>query len=288
MRILSALLLLLAICPPPALAWSKTGHQLVCGLAEAQLSPTARRWLASTLALGDFAGANTADSFAAACVWPDAAKYSSHKGTYEQHYINIAATAKDIDLSRDCPAMDCLATGLRRNLVYLAEDAQGKREGARKAAALGFLGHFMADLHQPLHVSHSEDWGGNKIAVKWPAGNTNLHSLWDQGLLETAGLEYPASLSELARMPRQIDNSVALMPWLRESYQLALTVAYVHSNGRPIRSGDNIEKAYIHRATPIVTTQLNKAAGRLANLLEQLANGSLNLNGIATQVFAPE
>jgi hypothetical protein len=35
---------------------------------------------------------------------------------------------------------------------------------AQKLASLKFLGHWVGDIHQPLHVSFEDDWGGSSLA----------------------------------------------------------------------------------------------------------------------------
>jgi hypothetical protein len=275
-----------ALYPASAFAWGKTGHQLVCSVAETQLDATSRQWLKTTLALGEFLDGNGSDNFADACLWADVAKYSSHRDSYEQHFINIPAGIETIDLARDCAAMDCLTVGIRRSLVYLSQDSHGKREAARKAAALRYLGHLVGDLHQPLHVSHGEDWGGNKIKISGFEEPTNLHSLWDVMLVNQAGLTYPASINRLKPTAHATD-SVQIMPRLLHSFELARTTAYRHTNGRPIASGDGLNAAYITRALPVIEGQLTSAADHLARLLTQIANGRLTVDTIDTLVFKP-
>src|SRR6202042_1022788 len=53
---------------------------------------------------------------------------------------------------------------------------------AGKLASLKFLGHWVGDIHQPLHVSFEDDRGGNNIAVTGECGS-NLHSAWDTCLV---------------------------------------------------------------------------------------------------------
>lgn len=50
---------------------------------------------------------------------------------------------------------------------------------------LGFLVHFVGDIHQPLHVSYTDDrGGGNGTKVTFfDEDGWNLHRVWDSGLL---------------------------------------------------------------------------------------------------------
>ena len=194
--LLSAVLLILSPVDK-ASAWGADGHRLICAMAEAKLTPEAKSMLSETLRMGKFLDNNADEDFPEACLWPDTARHTTHKGSYEEHFINVPKSEDSVDLARDCAALNCVATAIQRNLVYLSRDAQGKREKARKAAALRFLAHFVGDLHQPLHVSNSEDWGGNKIKVNWYGKKANLHGIWDYEILEKAGITYPESLEYL-------------------------------------------------------------------------------------------
>jgi len=59
-----------------------------------------------------------------------------------------------------------------------------------KLDALRFLVHMLGDLHQPLHVGLAEDRGGNTIRVKWFKTETNLHSVWDEELVDFEKLSF--------------------------------------------------------------------------------------------------
>ena len=55
----------------------------------------------------------------------------------------------------------------------------------QKAASLKFLGHWVGDVHQPLHVSFADDRGGNEINTVGDCRG-NLHSAWDTCLVVEA------------------------------------------------------------------------------------------------------
>src|SRR5215831_14134107 len=60
----------------------------------------------------------------------------------------------------------------------------------RKRMDLKLLIHFVGDIHQPFHVGHREDLGGNKVKVTWFNVSTNLHSVWDEQLINFQQLSY--------------------------------------------------------------------------------------------------
>lgn len=260
-----------ALASPLALGWGYEGHKLVCGLAEQKLNQEARRMVTELVSQGQ-ALEDKSDSFAEACLWPDSVKYSTRQDTRPDHYINVPDDANRIDLARDCPAMNCLAIGVQRALTYLAAPAEGKQQMARRAAALRYLGHYIGDLHQPLHVSNGSDWGGNKIRIRWQRETTNLHALWDYHMLEAMGFTYPESLEHLgADLPDA--GSVNILGWMNETLQLTRSHAYVGLDGQPIASGARLGMDYMNHNKPVMVQQIRLAAARLALLLNQLAAG---------------
>ena len=57
----------------------------------------------------------------------------------------------------------------------------------RRATALKWVVHLVGDLHQPLHAGEHADSGGNDVKLSFDGRPTNLHSLWDSGLLLAYG-----------------------------------------------------------------------------------------------------
>jgi hypothetical protein len=62
-----------------------------------------------------------------------------------------------------------------------------------------FLVHFVGDMHQPLHVGRPDDRGGNSITIKFDNKSTNLHALWDSGLIKQKGVDYETYARELEK-----------------------------------------------------------------------------------------
>ena len=55
---------------------------------------------------------------------------------------------------------------------------------------LRLLIHIVGDVHQPLHVGRKGDRGGNDIKVTWFGESSNLHKIWDEGLIDNQQLSY--------------------------------------------------------------------------------------------------
>jgi hypothetical protein len=148
----------------------------------------------------------------------------------------------------------------------------------QKAASLKFLGHWVGDIHQPLHVSFEDDRGGNNITVSGLCGN-NLHSAWDTCLVvaavganaEDAAAKLLTSISQ-----EQIGAWTQSGPkqWANESFKIteSFQTKYCvkHGNNCDQASGSvNIDQAYMYANVPIVRQQLQKAGIRLAGLLDK-------------------
>src|SRR5947208_9779541 len=89
-------------------------------------------------------------------------------------------------MQRDCPENN-------RVLVKIDDCARvlsnkSAPAGERKEALM-FLVHFVGDMHQPLHCADNHDKGGNDLKLDFFGRPTNLHSLWDTGLLARMGRE---------------------------------------------------------------------------------------------------
>src|SRR5689334_18858800 len=63
-------------------------------------------------------------------------------------------------------------------------------ERGRRGPALKFLTHYVGDIHQPLHIGCKKDKGGNSIEVQLFSRRTNLHAVWDDGIIKTRGMDY--------------------------------------------------------------------------------------------------
>ena len=268
MRTIILLTVLLAL-PDDVYAWGQDGHKLVCAIAERHLTDEGKSFANRVNAQGEFLK-DGVSSFPESCLWPDKVRYTTRKDSYEHHFINIPISANSVNLSRDCAALTCLPAGIQRSIVYLSSPVEGEREMGRQAAALRYLGHFIGDLHQPLHVI--DDWGGNKIKVTWFGKETNLHSVWDSGIVAKSGLSYPESLEFLSGVKVR-PGTIDLVRWLNDSFHLVRNNAYRHPNGKVVSSGDKLAKAYLESNKPLVIEQLALAGQRLAAIINAIAIG---------------
>ncbi len=254
-------------------AWSGDGHRLICEIAWRHLTPEARRFVQG-LRSGE------TGTFAESCTWADEVRRDRPE-TYNYHFINIPSGLPGMSLERDCgdTAKRCAPWAIRHYAMVLADSS---RPVLQRQEALKFLGHFVGDLHQPLHAGRGEDRGGNDIQVSFfgERGTAErplrLHSVWDSGIMRRASLRWPASAEELAAGISPTDvvawSNADVVGWANESFRIANEIVYTVGNGGDI--GD----AYYRQALPVVKQRIRQAGVRLAHLLNQAARGQTSFN----------
>ena len=88
----------------------------------------------------------------------------------------------------------------------------------------------VADLHQPLHLGNRKDRGGNNIRIIFQGRETNLHALWDSGLVNINNDNLPQYVSLLVQRMSHSDqllwNQSKILDWANESRRYALDIAY--------------------------------------------------------------
>lgn len=272
--------------PGDAHAWGRAGHEIVCDIAYRLLSPPGRRLVDQIRAEG---GLDEPQYLYQTCLWPDEVRRGPFAGSYRYHFADVMNAAPGYDLARDCAALDCAPVAIQRFATVVARDP-GRSSSARKdrAEALRFLAHFVADVHQPLHVGHAEDRGGNALRVAWygdrgSSGNPmNLHRIWDTEILRSAGYRTVGDASalqdEIDRRDLNGARNFDLVGWTQESRELAERRAYLHPDGAPVEPGEDLGEDYFEAAWPLVEVQLMRAALRLAHLIDAAASGTMPRN----------
>jgi RNAse (barnase) inhibitor barstar len=154
-----------------AFAWGVEGHQVVAQIAQSQLSPKAQAEISKLLML------EPGSSMVSISTWPDE---HATKITARWHYVNFPKEACLYVPERDCPNGDCVIAALQQQTQILGL----KESDEKRLLALKYVVHFMGDIHQPLHAGYKEDKGGNNYQVQAFGKATNLHSLWDSGLIK--------------------------------------------------------------------------------------------------------
>ncbi|MBU2914642.1 MULTISPECIES: S1/P1 nuclease [Reichenbachiella] len=131
---------------------------------------------------------------------------------------------------------------------------------------LKYLVHLVADIHQPLHVGNGEDKGGNDVKVTFMWEESNLHRVWDSGLIDYQQLsftEYSKWVNHISEQELEKTQSQGIDVWIEESMNLRPVIYDIPENGKL-----SYEYNYKHIAT--INDRLLKAGVRLAGILNEI------------------
>ena len=305
--VLVAVILALSAAPRSALAWGPEGHKIVCRIAYQLLDQSVQKRIDDLTRTFRRPGQNPANhapmftSFADACTFADTARANARKSGQRQfrpwryfkrfeewHFLNLPRDAHKVD--PDQCGDNCVLRGIAYHSDRLAKT---DIPDWQRAESLFFLGHWVGDIHQPLHVSFKDDLGGNDI--KPISGgffpSDNLHSVWDSGIIAKANAGSDATYAKklaAAITPAMQTEWLAVDPvgWAQESYDITVSdkVTYCEWTHTPNpndeescipepMAGRTLGQAYETSFRPTVELRLQKAGVRLADRIRRALGG---------------
>ncbi len=251
--------LVLGLLTPALFAWGDKGHRTVTQVALKGVPPELGPW---------FQGREL--RMLEASVEPD--RWKSHdRKEGPRHYLNVELYGKPSDIPHD--AGEALAKvggatfqkagtvpwviqdGYRRLVEAFRSGDPGKV--AEQAA---WLGHYVADLHVPLHTTANHD---GQLT-----GQKGLHARWESGLVEryVEGVELPT------RPSGSVDPAGDPWIWLEESFSLVprlladdLEASRGEARERPV-PGVGYWRNFWALQGDVVQSRLSVAGHRLAAL----------------------
>ena len=249
-KILVALGMMSALTAYP---WGQRGHGTVAYIAECHLSPEAKAAAEELL---------DGRSIVYYANWLDnASNTPEYSFSKTWHYKNIDEdetfeTAK-INEKGD------IVTALEKQIAVLRDTTLSKEE---RSLALKMTVHLLGDIHQPMHLGHASDLGGNRWEVRYFKNPTNLHSVWDSKIVESA---HKWSYSEWQQQIDRADTAQTAeilslstpQEWAKETYMISKEVY------EKTPQDFNIEYNYIAEWTPLIEQQFLKGGLRLAEVL---------------------
>jgi hypothetical protein len=237
----------------PAFGWGQTGHRVIGQIAENHLSRKAKKNIEKIL--GD-------ESLAIVSIWMDEVRSDrAYDHTHDWHWVSIPdnSTYDACEKNSDGDVIEAIG---RMKEILMADDASLEK----KKEALKFMVHLVGDLHQPLHVGNGMDKGGNDVKIKWFYKSSNLHRIWDSGIIDKKGLSY----TELAT---SIDHATKeeISDWQKGNPKdWAQECMGLRSQVYAIGEKDNLSYQYMYKNWGLVQDQLEKAGVRLAGLLNEI------------------
>lgn len=243
----------LLVVSPSAFSWGKIGHRVVAEIAQRNLDFSAKKGIKDLL--GE-------DDLARIANYPDEIR-SDRKYDYTGawHYASIPTGKTYFDQKRNKDGD--VIEALYRMDETLRDPKKSKED---KAFALKFLVHLMGDVHQPLHVGLAEDRGGNNVRVKWFKVDSNLHTIWDESIIDFQQLsytEYTAFLNHYTKTEKSEFAKGTFIDWARESQDLR---SVVYDTG----ASENLSYEYSFKTKPVIEERLRQAGLRLATVLNSI------------------
>lgn len=234
--------------------WGKTGHRATAEIATHYLTKKAAQKIHDLL---------DGKSMALVSTFGDEIKSDHSYDKYKVwHYLDLPKGKTYEEVKKD-PGPNILSA-IEKCKAGLKDNTTARK---KKQFYLKMLIHLIGDLHQPLHLGHSDDLGGNKIIVFWFGKPSNLHRVWDENLLNS----YLMSYSELAKNQQELTSTEIkaiqkgnLVSWMEKTRKITKEIYQTAENG------DRLSYRYMYQWMPIVREQLQKGGIRLAKELNEI------------------
>ncbi|HET9133148.1 MAG TPA: S1/P1 nuclease [Gemmatimonadales bacterium] len=251
----STLLAAPAPTPTPDAVWGAMGHRVIARVATARLSDRAKDEARRLLG---------GETLAKVATWADSIR-RDRPTTGPWHYVNIPVYDSIYRPEKVC-VEGCVVSAFEAQVAILADRA---RPDAERAEALKWVVHLVGDLHQPLHAGDRGDRGGNDVRITYDTLPGNLHGLWDTGLLLRTGLDENGWVALVERNLRGRSDLDALaggtvVEWVMQAHDLSRDVVYA-----TLPASLALDDGYLATARPTIEVQLERAAVRLATVLER-------------------
>jgi S1/P1 Nuclease len=243
----------------PSWGWGNTGHRICGEIAQSRISGKTAAEIEMILGKQGLAEMAT---------WPDEQRSNPEsfwqKDANPWHYVTLPDGKQPSEMVS--PAEGDALTALER-FASITRDRQKPRN--ERALALRFVIHIIGDLHQPLHVGNGNDRGGNDTKVTWFGEQSNLHSVWDSGMVDRQGLsftEYSRRLEQRLSAEQTVSWWDARpQTWIAESAAIR-TGLYPPAGEQPVALGYKYQFEHL----PTVETRLLQSGVRVAAYLDTL------------------
>ena len=247
----------------PCWAWGRVGHRVIAQLAERHLSDRAKAEIRALLEPGE--------SLADASTWADEVR-GQMRHTAPWHYVDVPLDVSRYDdrFAGDEPGKGYIVPKIRELRLVLKDRTRPVEE---RRQALRFLVHLVEDLHMPLHVGENHDKGGNNLQVRWFDRGSNLHRVWDSGIIDRAGRGEAVWLEDLITMDTEEARAEARKGTVEDRATeslLAAREAYKDPRtAERMKPGTKLGDAYQARSLPVAKRRLYQAGVRLAWVLNE-------------------
>lgn len=236
-------------------SWGQKGHDVTCAIAEKHLSRKAKKQILEIL---------DGKSIVYWANWMDNASHTpEYRYTKTWHYKNI-----DAGETYEQAALEEKGDVVRAINDLIAELKSGNQTKEEQALSLKFLVHLMGDLHCPMHMGHKSDLGGNRWQVQYFGRGSNIHSVWDSGLVESAHKwTYTEWVDQIDTYSKEENKKIVEgdpVSWGEQTYEVCKKVY----DATPV--GSKLSYDYVSEWAPVAEMQLLRAGLRLAAVLNDI------------------
>ncbi len=258
------------------LAWGLLGHHTVAQVAQDILTEQ------KSPALNEVKSILQDEDFVKSSTWADEIrddKDSNWAHVIWYHFEKMDDSDKYIEHLKVMSVKDQQKGGVIEAILMCEKILKNKSSTLiEKKAALKFLIHFVADIHQPLHTGPKNDNGGNKTIVDWLGFKVTLHSVWDSQMIalghkdifstgerQDQVLKYATLLkNQFVQSQFKDENSILYDEWIHESLPVRINAyKYLQEDA----------EAYTKRFLPIIDQRIFQAGYRLAFVLNKIFPG---------------
>ena len=263
--LVAAMSMIMLLSSISAFGWGPKGHDVVAAIAEQHLTKKAKKAIDEIL---------DGKSIVYYSSWMDNIQNSpywenGYNKTKTWHYANVDKGHTYQTMSKN-EAGDVI-TGLEFLTKELTENYDNLTDSTR-ADYVKMIVHMVGDMHCPMHAGRLSDRGGNGTKVKWFGQNTNLHSIWDSKMIDSARKwTYSEWVEQLDRTDRKFRNSVmrgTYEEWFKETVEGAASIyEYVESMGK---ENPNLSYQFVYDFSPLLEDRLLVGGYRLAYVLNMI------------------
>lgn len=248
-----------------AFGWGPMGHDVVAAIAENHLTEKTKERLNEILC---------GRSIVYYASWMDNIQNSpyweyGYNQTKTWHYANVDKgktyqTMKKNESGDVVVALNTLTDQLKNNYENLTD--------SMRCDYVKMIVHMVGDMHCPMHAGRLSDLGGNRMKVRWFGKNTNLHSVWDSKIVESARTwNYSEWRDQLDRTTDEWEANVTVgtyEEWFVETVEGAASIyEYVESIGE---ENPNLSYKFVFDFSPLLEDRLLTGGHRLAYVLNSI------------------
>jgi hypothetical protein len=236
-------------------AWGQTGHRITGAIAEQYLTNEAKAAIKKLL---------PNESLAEASTYADEMRSNPdefwQKEARAYHYVTVPKGKHYHEVG--APEEGDAFTALQK-FSKIVKDTTAPFEERQRA--LRFIVHIIGDLHQPLHAGNGTDKGGNDVKLEFFWDDSNLHRVWDSGLIDRRQLSYTEWTNWLSEKitPEQAAawNTIDPLVYIAESVAIRDTI-YPET--------ERLSWDYLYLHLPTATERLQEGGVRIAAHLNDL------------------